>query len=1680
MKQPSLAQSKFQEQVYQGKLIVGQRATDFPLDHYLGFEKFKNKQKLILEQERAEEELKPQPFSRTEKLIKQISDLATEAEEKVKASICNRAAKPSPDLSPVSLDESDSGYTEHLVEAKFNEGTEWKSPREVRKDQLSQLRKPYINKSNNNPIKYGRETFRSTTETMSVSLMPPKQINRKKFNAKLDSSKYNSPYVPKSSSVINPENRRFREELSEAIYTKTTCHYCSCTKGACVGNHLKHLKDNSKKDRCQHNDNRLLIDSNGEQINGTCKEKQYNDASVNTDPLLLRSNTNLINIVSSKEDKSNKMNDNAKKLCQIQELPLVVIRPNFTKQAGPIIDIKTTTPSSPKNNVAIVEYIHGANTVGTKENASVTIIHEPGGIDSASQTVSPPAVHFKNSRDLKLLKVTKDLLGKLNFKDGANVEKLKRSLASLVALLNQISPIHVANLRISNLDAGSASESIDTFFSNIDLVTEIIENEIKKPTGRYCDYPECLIKAVDLLCGNIRSVFVIEDIRKRTSKPCATDGQGEENKKVKKSLGPRVRKQLRKTTEVTQKASSVTSSIGTYETGRRIVPNSEGNIPGNLYIPYRLLIPGGKHKAMEEAKNSQDIELRFKRLEKVLEINENLKKAVPSKASSQNDYSVQSLIYEDKSVSNKDDHVLNETFVIRSASDDDEERETTQGKTDTKTNKADQDYEDDWEEVDSSKSYDGSLAMTDINVVAQIHSSPGQSSVAHSSPKKKFLPSQFHQEFSVSSKGSQTETLTSVSDSLSRASQNRLKEKETKGAKRQSGQISDSKTVHSEVKDVETQYYVDKRDIATMYCEGLSQSQKPKVEILEPISIPPEAGSFTVLRMTSASNNSLLEVRFPEQTEKLHSSLTVQKTHNSEEVKLLYNLGKEDKIISQQIDNENGLKSVPTKKVIEQLESFQIDTPTNIEKALTKCERNIDDKSALQKKEEINDFQNITTNFIQFLENKVTEMVNKFKTSEVTCEKLLDQKLMGHTENKGSANNIHISSSKTSLKNEVFYKSASSLISTQSNEDFGNWLSRRCTPDNQEIAPFENLTSPPVGLQLKDSSAVIEASKLQNMDPKPNLEKIEASNSFEIPFSLEIKNQSSDNLVVDKSNDDLISKQITENIKLVLKEKEINQMQVSGELHNRLLPLPEDINYYRSSSSIDEKEKLSFLSNPKLKVTAEMHGRFENLDQKKTTIQHVVETSSFRSNGTATVQEVDISQKKSALFEEAILALANVEQIFENTDSTEGSTVIVAKTPPILSKSEDELDSQGTSVSHFANILSGSENGKTPQYSFQDKTSVSNDPNSNVLFESRIGHQEQKSMNSGEAISIDKDFSRLHPIPEQIENEQPDIKFCDIESLPVSNVSVHSLFISGPSHVDRSLKSSDSIFRKADSPVLSQGNESSNTTSEIPSPASSCSVENLGFDNLSHSSNLTKSDATIDSVSFKDVTQLLSVPQNDKTVEKEQCDNLFQKSPPKDEIIQTLPMITEDVSEISDGCIKLNYFNPDEMSDGEIGYIYTSNSYSSGEIKPYNEQNEGNSLTEPPTFREISHHHESGTSLAQGESNFMNHTLENKEIVKRNLSVTDTSNRDDIHKKIIERGPMKSEKNQDITSVGDLLNSSNDSTSTGELKNLFNKEDKIDEGKLIDIHVQCSTRFSSDSSGRAESVESRESKEEDI
>lgn len=141
------------------------------------------------------------------------------------------------------------------------------------------------------------------------------------------------------------------------------------------------------------------------------------------------------------------------------------------------------------------------------------------------------------------------------------------------------------------------------------------------------------------------------------------------------------------------------------------------------------------------------------------------------------------------------------------------------------------------------------------------------------------------------------------------------------------------------------------------------------------------------------------------------------------------------------------------------------------------------------------------------------------------------------------------------------------------------------------------------------------------------------------------------------------------------------------------------------------------------------------------------------------------------------------------------------------------------------------------------------------------------------------------------------------------------------------------------------------------------------------------------------------------------------------------------------------------MSDGEVGYVYTSNSYSSGEIKPYNEQNEDDILTEPSTVREFPRHFESATSLKCGEPNLLNIISENREIVKR--SITESSK--------LRMGGIqtKSEKNQENISVGELLNSSNDSTSTGELKKLFNKEDKIDEEKLIDIHVLCSARFSS-------------------
>lgn len=228
-------------------------------------------------------------------------------------------------------------------------------------------------------------------------------------------------------------------------------------------------------------------------------EKQYTDVSINTDSI--KPNASLMNVVSHKIVSTSEC---VPKLYQFQELPIVDIRPNLTKQIGPVIDIKVSKQIAKSDNVAVVECAHQ------------DVFQENRVLKSSKKCqVQRNKISNKKERkswnEIKIQKAVKEFLKKLTSKKGHYVDKLKKSLNQLMNLLNQITPYNTAIVKLEIDNMSVVNESIDLFFTNMESVREIIENELKKPIDKFCKYSERITKAVDLLCDIIKSTFVINE-----------------------------------------------------------------------------------------------------------------------------------------------------------------------------------------------------------------------------------------------------------------------------------------------------------------------------------------------------------------------------------------------------------------------------------------------------------------------------------------------------------------------------------------------------------------------------------------------------------------------------------------------------------------------------------------------------------------------------------------------------------------------------------------------------------------------------------------------------------------------------------------------------------------------------------------------------------------------------------------------------------------------------------------------------------------------------------------------------------------------------------------------------------------------------------------------------------------
>lgn len=294
-----------------------------------------------------------------------------------------------------------------------------------------------------------------------------------------------------------------------------------------------------------------------------------------------------------------------------------------------------------------------------------------------------------------------------------------------------------------------------------------------------------------------------------------------------------------------------------------------------------------------------------------------------------------------------------------------------------------------------------------------------------------------------------------------------------------------------------------------------------------------QQSSYPLLRMSNPITNALLEVRLPEHAENFQSSVHFHKTENKEEIEFLYNT-----------NHSNETSKEILKNRAEETRISISDADVN------------GDKGSNKDSEKPNDFENITIDFIGFLESKVTEMVSKFKSSTTQeNEKKLTEKLTAKQEKQS----IQCSSQRTGglcLKhNPPLYRSVSSLYSEKSTEELRfckSLISRNTSPDNGRVK-FENLISPPLTLHLmKESQSQTEFGLIE-----PKLIDACVGTSEEETIFIPHNDTS-----VSQTREKMTSEERPNSIKFD-KTLHLSSMNFNNDINdlsqNRLLPLPEDV-----------------------------------------------------------------------------------------------------------------------------------------------------------------------------------------------------------------------------------------------------------------------------------------------------------------------------------------------------------------------------------------------------------------------------------------------------------------------------------------------------------------------------------------
>ncbi|KAK9512650.1 hypothetical protein O3M35_001027 [Rhynocoris fuscipes] len=663
------------------------------------------------------------------------------------------------------------------------------------------------------------------------------------------------------------------------------------------------------------------------------------DVSINTDNPKV--NAKCIHIVG--KDVDDDKNKSLKKVFSIQELPGVNIRPQLTKQSCPNINIICSEKSSKTNNITMLKMYHGDERMDKEANdiqPTNIALNKPEHIVDPTADSQQPCINCRVRK-----RVDKNTCNCCNKKDKKNLfknnsykKKTKEKKTEIFDKDKLLKDIHfLKNITSHNKSFRDALKNIEYTIGELQKHFDFSgKKQWLDDSKQYHNsvLPKRLNVVAGLLQDAVQSFDTFDD------------------QKVDNILGiiELLSHDIKCFMDKCKRKSETRLEMDTSDAGKTISDDSgsapnivkghalEGATKSNIdYIPYRKLYPGKGAKAIEAAENETEKDLRLSRIKKFYEINRDLYNL---SSSTNNGNSTNNVCKVEERDGNSARH-LNETYII--------ENEVAVGGDDNKHDPPHLvdgvEYEDDWEEDDESEDEGSSHSFRN----AQNNELKTNDAEIPASGEVKFQ-----------------EDIVSTIEISSVQREKGPSEAETAECKLESKIPTNS----ANSARYEREKLEDKKEISVINEEkskGLSEnkSDEPNFNLeMNNKNIP-----YPFFKLTNPQTKSLVEIRFPEDHNTFKSSLTVSSCPDKDEIKLLYDKGNGQmcgtEVMSGSEVEQNFLKALDNKPVNKK------------EETASEC-LNGQLASGETNSNSIISFERVSANFMEFLEVKVRDFFNTY------------------------------------------------------------------------------------------------------------------------------------------------------------------------------------------------------------------------------------------------------------------------------------------------------------------------------------------------------------------------------------------------------------------------------------------------------------------------------------------------------------------------------------------------------------------------------------------------------------------------------------------------------------------------------------------------------------------------------